>query len=742
MLHFLSSLVSFRSLDDYFTNALGKKIHSATDINENDIAKSKNVEEITRLVELIVGVAVFCDNKQIFIGKIFELSADSQTVLKGMVQNVMVTAEDIGGEEDEENEEEEAVVVVSDSNNGTGVEEITFDTGANAAAVHSVTSGSSSHNLANEELLRTREMLQHMTQERSKLLSELSSLETQNDSLKAQLARSQSHPSGPHSPHGGGLAASAVQQQLLNAEDIDDYKQRTETAENNVYQLRRELEETKSILDQRLQEVETLRQEQRMHVQRLEAAKVLQAKAEMEARATSDELDLSRAKAERLHKAEQQLEKAQKRLEEMLVLKKTNKELNDRLDDALDKIHDLESSSKELVTLQKHLDTARAKNIEFERQLFEAQSLSQSLEEQVGRLRDDVWRTSEKQRAAEDEVRNLRQQLELSNSSGLNEDQDASTLPGEEDDEGDDFSGNVTVLRQKLREKSRQLKALQRQQQQSSEATDASAASEATNVSSGALLALQQELEDVKRSKKEREEQYHLLRRQLQESENARDTLNRQLADRDHVSTNASRDTAQRVQVLSATVQRLEERLKERELQVTRLETEKNKLETYAKRSLTTFKEKFMSVLQTMREEKKELEAKVKAQAERTEKNQEAWRREERLLSAALFEVGVKIMDRSIHAGLSSSSVAPSTTTTPFQGGESMSSSAGFLTAQREAVGRSALVHSSNPANSNSSHSHVPGPSAEAAVLSPEPASMAARRLFAGQQTPSSHTNM
>ena len=62
------------------------------------------------MIELVVGVAVFCDNKQTFIGKIFELTPESQTVLKSMVQHVMEAAVDIeegGEEEDGEVEEEE-----------------------------------------------------------------------------------------------------------------------------------------------------------------------------------------------------------------------------------------------------------------------------------------------------------------------------------------------------------------------------------------------------------------------------------------------------------------------------------------------------------------------------------------------------------------------------------------------------------------------------------------------------------
>lgn len=55
------------------------------------------------------------------------------------------------------------------------------------------------------------------------------------------------------------------------------------------------------------------------------------------------------------------------------------------------------------------------------------------------------------------------------------------------------------------------------------------------------------------------------------------------------------------------------------ELQV---EQEKSKLENYTKRSLGTFKDKYMAVLQTLKEEKEDLQQKMRAQLEKSERNQ------------------------------------------------------------------------------------------------------------------------
>lgn len=96
----------------------------------------------------------------------------------------------------------------------------------------------------------------------------------------------------------------------------------------------------------------------------------------------------------------------------------------------------------------------------------------------------------------------------------------------------------------------------------------------------------------------------------------------------------------------------MEDKLKEKESVINRLEQEKNKLENYTKRSLATFKEKYMSVLQQMKEEKRDLDLKIKANIEKAEQHHANWHREERLISSAMFEIGVRMMDRKIQANM------------------------------------------------------------------------------------------
>jgi hypothetical protein len=134
------------------------------------------------------------------------------------------------------------------------------------------------------------------------------------------------------------------------------------------------------------------------------------------------------------------------------------------------------------------------------------------------------------------------------------------------------------------------------------------------------------------------------------------------------------------------------------------LRQEKGKLETYAKRSLDTFKEKYMSTLKIMQAEKKEMADKMKAVVEKYEKGQETWRREERLMSSALFEMGLKIMDRKIQLTLNDPS-----------GGMGVQGQA-YLAIQRDALNKAALdsatkaTSSSNGGDSSAPSSAVKNP--------------------------------
>lgn len=109
------------------------------------------------------------------------------------------------------------------------------------------------------------------------------------------------------------------------------------------------------------------------------------------------------------------------------------------------------------------------------------------------------------------------------------------------------------------------------------------------------------------------------------------------------------------------TIRLLEEKLQEKESTINRLEQDKNKLENYSKQALSTFKDKYIQALQKLKAEKKQLEENVNYLKSKNDKDQETHRREERLVISSMYEVGLRIMDRSIQAQVQTSTQSPTT---------------------------------------------------------------------------------
>jgi hypothetical protein len=112
-------------------------------------ARAKNPEEIINLVELVVGVAVMCESKAIFIRNIFLLNPDSQAILKDLVEHVLGRATDL----EEEDAAEDVVDNEEGGNKAAGSAEVGED-GKKSSFSSAVPRASSSDNNAEEELIR------------------------------------------------------------------------------------------------------------------------------------------------------------------------------------------------------------------------------------------------------------------------------------------------------------------------------------------------------------------------------------------------------------------------------------------------------------------------------------------------------------------------------------------------------------------------------------------------------------
>jgi len=100
-----------------------------------------------------------------------------------------------------------------------------------------------------------------------------------------------------------------------------------------------------------------------------------------------------------------------------------------------------------------------------------------------------------------------------------------------------------------------------------------------------------------------------------------------------------SNDTA-----LKDEISRLEEALVKKEAEKTKIGTDKEKLEAYTKRTLAKFQEKYLVALQECKAKLKEKQDKIEALESRSASEKTAQKREERLLSSTIYELGLTIM--------------------------------------------------------------------------------------------------
>lgn len=107
---------------------------------------------------------------------------------------------------------------------------------------------------------------------------------------------------------------------------------------------------------------------------------------------------------------------------------------------------------------------------------------------------------------------------------------------------------------------------------------------------------------------------------------------------------NAKVPETENVDELKTEIKRLQDELAAKEEQNTKIASEKDKLEAYTKRTLAKFQDKYLVALQECKAKLKEKQDKIEALENRSQSERTAQKREERLLSSTIYELGLAIM--------------------------------------------------------------------------------------------------
>jgi hypothetical protein len=567
-----------RMLEEYYKSVLEKGISDLEDIDVTAIVKDHDEDMLFSLLEIIGGVAVLCEDKSEFIQHIFSMDESSQLVLKEMIEHVMQRVYDLEEEEDEEEEEEEEEDEEEEEEND--------DSGQGSAV--------------NELLVVAQEAITELKSEKQQLLQSVSDLTADNDTLRQELDKIK---------------------ELEFQKDVtrDNDRSRAEANANAQSNLQQSLDEIQTKLTNTLAENEHLKQELESTSRQLEEHEHIRARLEVEALQMSDEIDLARDKTLKLAKAEAAIEKYQQKMEGLTVLKSQNKELEQNLDKYLEQIHELETASKTTQSTTKMVEKYKDKSVVLERERFEAISALEMKDDELVRMQTELKQAIASKNSMEEDLVSATTQLEMVESE---------LAESREKQQGGDSGGmfeTPAALKEKIRHLETELRTQASNAKDTSKDTDDSESAQSQAQSqSGQEVAymidvLKTELEVSQTAKKEREDSLVTVKRQLAESNHE---LKKALVAVEDAS--KTQRSAQDIQMQQANTKELETQLaikvnalmhledllKESETNLNKTTHDKEKLEIFAKRSLTSFKDKYMTALQRYKAEKTGLEEK------------------------------------------------------------------------------------------------------------------------------------
>ena len=616
-------------IKEYYAHDLNR--HADIDnVDPTAIARDRDEEEIIGLLELVIGAAVSCQNRAQFIQSIFGLDEDSKLVLKGLVESSMRRSSE--GSNDNNDDNDNTNINDNDDNNDN-------------------------NNNNSEDLIEAQNMIKRLQEERQRLLASTSNLETNNQDLSEQVQTLSKQ-----------IESYNVEREKQELSD----RGRTAAMESANAQLQMDLDEAKRELDLKIGEHEDLCREKEQLLKEAESSKGTVFKLETENRMMSDNLDIAKDKASQLVKMESQLEKYQKKVEELSVLKKTNKELESRMDSYLDQIHELENNNKSIGTTNKMLEEYKDAKVELESKNFELRSTIEVKEHELTRKQQALDSSLDEKRRIEDELNEARKDWEEKMKV-----MEAEVIKAESrvDDVEDEDGETRSSLKLKLKASELEVTQLR----------DAARKSNSENESQSAqALILTSELESARKSLASREQALSESMKQVSELKTIAESLKNDVEIEKQRATSATEaveskegsiklETQQVLEAKERMVEMLNERLKEKEGIIDKLTQDKSKLETFAKNSLSNFKDKYLHVINRFRDEKKEWKEKYKIEKEKynnekekcdterekykaivkiKERNEETYRREERLLLSSMYEIGVRILDKNLQSSM------------------------------------------------------------------------------------------
>lgn len=298
-------------------------------------------------------------------------------------------------------------------------------------------------------------------------------------------------------------------------------------------------------------------------------------------RLLEDEMSVAQSQVSQLRKAEASVLTYRKKLESVGVMNMQMQELEDQSATYLRQIVDLENSVKTIPSLQKKIADLTEQVGKYEREVDDSSSGVKLKDAEIVKLRSQLTASGNAKKMLEEELETVHAEQEVAKSAA-----------------DDDFGGM------------------------------------------GGLSFSTRDVSELKEKAIRLEHENKSLKDQLVATTSAADGSDGQGGGSDGSTTGS----ASEVLALKAQIAHLQVDIKERESMANKLTTDKEKLEAYTKKTLHKFQEKYLVALQECKAKLKDKHDKIEALEARQSAERSAQKREERLLSSTIYELGLSIM--------------------------------------------------------------------------------------------------
>lgn len=301
----------------------------------------------------------------------------------------------------------------------------------------------------------------------------------------------------------------------------------------------------------------------------------------------ADDLDVANSKAEQLRKAEATVVAYRKKLEGVGVMNQQMTDLEDQAASYLKQIVDLENDVKKIPLMQKTIDDLKIQVSTMEQESADVGSAVKGSASEIADLKSALNETKIANKMYEEEIAELRAQQGVA----LDEEV-ASPISGLSLSGQDSAASKEKVMR------------------------------------------LEIENNDLKK-----------------ELEKMKVDIEKNISSVGDISNGDVKRTADTVEngssaELQKQLKQLQDELSKKEAEKTKIGTDKEKLEAYTKRTLAKFQEKYLVALQECKTKLKEKQDKIEALESRSSSEKTAQKREERLISSLVYELGLSIMQQ------------------------------------------------------------------------------------------------